>query len=105
MTEKWLTFDCYGTMIDWKTGMSQALEAVSPGRSLDLIAAYHDLEPELQAEVPFKNYREVLTLGLERAAIDSGIRIADEQYSVLADSLPTWPAFAHSSSPASSSPQ
>ncbi|MGV9797779.1 HAD family hydrolase [Mycobacterium sp. NPDC003449] len=96
MAERWLTFDCYGTIIDWRTGMTAALESVAPGRSTELIDAYFRCEPEVEAESPFRNYRAILTEGLRRTAEKAGIALADDQVSVLADTLPTWPAFADS---------
>lgn len=93
MTDRWLTFDCYGTIIDWRTGMTSALESVAPGRSAELIDAYYSCEPQVEAERPFRNYRAVLTEGLRRAAQSTGVTLADNQFSVLADTLPTWPAF------------
>ena len=90
MTGHWLTFDCYGTLIDWHDGMTRALEQIAPGRSAELIAAYHDVEHELENTKPFLAYRDVQTLGLRRAAehLDIGIGRAGE--TVLADTLPTW---------------
>ena len=96
MAERWLTFDCYGTIIDWRTGMTSALESVAPGRSTELIDAYYRCEPEVEAEPPFRNYRAILTEGLRRAAESIEIPVAGDQVSVLADTLPTWPAFADS---------
>lgn len=96
MADRWLTFDCYGTIIDWRTGMTAALERVAPGRSAELIDAYYRCEPDVEAERPFRNYRAILTEGLRRAATSTGIVLTNDQFSVLADTLPTWPAFADS---------
>ncbi|BBY62590.1 HAD family hydrolase [Mycolicibacterium helvum] len=96
MADRWLTFDCYGTIIDWRTGMTAALDSVAPGRSAELIDAYYRCEPEVEAEPPFRNYRAILTEGLRRAAASTGIPLEEHQFSVLADTLPTWPAFADS---------
>ncbi|AQA04669.1 hypothetical protein BVC93_22135 [Mycobacterium sp. MS1601] len=96
MADRWLTFDCYGTIIDWRTGMTAALESVAPGRSAELIDAYYACEPEIEAEPPFRNYRTILTEGLRRASEKTGIALANNRFSILADTLPTWPAFADS---------
>ncbi|MCV7228140.1 HAD family hydrolase [Mycolicibacterium komossense] len=96
MADRWLTFDCYGTIIDWRTGMTEALDSVAPGRSVELIDAYYRCEPEVEAEPPFRNYRAILTEGLRRTAEKSGIRLRDNRFSILADTLPSWPAFADS---------
>ncbi len=70
VADKWLTFDCYGTVADWNACMSGALEAI-PGVGLDagrLLTAYHQAELELEAGPKWRPFREVLTAGLARAA-------------------------------------
>ena len=63
---RWATFDCYGTLIDWNAGIRAALERLwDVERSDELLARYHELEPEVQAEA-YRSYAEVLTLTLER---------------------------------------
>ena len=93
MSERWVTFDCYGTMVDWRTGMVDALEGVVPGRSADLVDAYHRFEPVVEAELPFRKYRAVLAEGLRRAAESIQIPLVGAQFHVLAATLSTWPAF------------
>ena len=71
MADRWLTFDCYGTVADWNTCMGGALLAIpevngaAAGR---LLTAYHQAELELEAGPGWRPYREVLTAGLARAA-------------------------------------
>jgi 2-haloacid dehalogenase len=93
-TERWVSFDCYGTLIDWRTGMEQALASIAePDSARRLFEGYHRHEHALQQARPIKPYRTVLTEGLRAAAQDAGIGLAEESASVLADTLPTWPAF------------
>lgn len=93
MSGRWATFDCYGTLIDWRAGMTDALESVAPGRAQALLDAYHAFELEVEAREPFVPYRtmlaEALRLGAERAGVD----LEDEALHVLSRTLPTWPAF------------
>ncbi|WP_113703296.1 HAD family hydrolase [Nonomuraea lactucae] len=89
----WLTFDCYGTLVDWRTGMERALDSVAPGRAAELLAGYHRHEPLLEARSPAPAYRAVLSEGLASAAGELGLDLTPEQASVLADTLPTWPVF------------
>ena len=63
-----MTFDCYGTLVDWWTGMGDAAEAVAGERADELLDAYHAQELILEAERPAHSYRHVLTEGLRRAA-------------------------------------
>src|SRR5712692_10764282 len=94
MAERWATFDCYGTLVDWNAGVGGELErlfgvAEAPG----LLERYHELEPEVQLEDPSRTYREVLTIALERLAQDEGRRIPEGETAALARSLPGWPVF------------
>jgi len=92
-----LTFDCYGTLIDWERGISDALEAAARVDGVKLerasaLAAYHAIEPVVQAE-RYRTYREVLMLTAQRVAERLGWRLAPGRASFLADSLPSWPPF------------
>jgi 2-haloacid dehalogenase len=93
-TNKWATFDCYGTLIDWQSGMRQAVESVAPGRVDELLAGYHRHEPAVQKDEPFPAYRAVLTRSLVLAAADAAVPLPDAASDVLARTLPSWPAFA-----------
>jgi 2-haloalkanoic acid dehalogenase type II len=92
-----ITFDCYGTLIDWNGGISAALraEAARQGRDADsaaILAAYHAAEPRVQAG-QYRPYREILTLLEAEVAAELGWDPpASPGY--LADSLPSWPPFA-----------
>ncbi len=71
MADRWLTFDCYGTVADWNSCMGGALEAIREVSVADagrLLTAYHQTELELEAASQWRPYREVLTAGLARAA-------------------------------------
>ncbi len=94
MNQRWATFDCYGTLVDWLGGMRQELERLFGLEHADaLLTRYHELEPKLQAESPGLSYREVLTLVLERLAEDEGVALPEGEASALARSLPDWPVF------------
>jgi 2-haloalkanoic acid dehalogenase type II len=93
-----LTFDCYGTLIDWERGIGEAFEAVARAEGLVLdraamLAAYHEVEPVVQAE-RYRPYRDVLAVSARRVAERLGWRLAAGQETFLPDSLPSWPAFA-----------
>jgi len=67
--QRWATFDCYGTLIDWNAGIGGELARLfGDGAAPRLLERYHELEPEVQAEDPERSYRTVLTLTLERLA-------------------------------------
>jgi 2-haloacid dehalogenase len=93
MTERWATFDCYGTLIDWDGGVATALAAVWPGADAEkLLARYHEVEPRLQEGrgVP---YRQVLTEALGAIAAAEGLSLEGDRATALAHSLPSWPPF------------
>ena len=71
VADKWLTFDCYGTVADWNACMGGALKAIDGVSATDasrLLSAYHQTELELEATSQWRPYREILTAGLARAA-------------------------------------
>ncbi len=90
---RWATFDCYGTLIDWNAGIGGVLGRLfGADRTPDLLARYHRLEPQVQAET-YRSYAEVLTLTLERLATETGLSMPEGESGVLVHSLPEWPAF------------
>jgi 2-haloacid dehalogenase len=92
--ERWATFDCYGTLVDWNSGIRVELEKLFGVERADaMLARYHQLEPEIQAANPGVSYREVLTIALERLADETGFTLPEGETSALARSLPSWPVF------------
>jgi 2-haloacid dehalogenase len=90
---RWATFDCYGTLIDWNGGISSVLEDFfGADRAPELLARYHRIEPEVQAET-YRSYAEVLSLTLERLSAENDLTIPEGESGALARSLPNWPAF------------
>jgi 2-haloacid dehalogenase len=86
--ERWATFDCYGTLIDWNGGIGRELERLfGAGRVGELLHAYHDLEPQIQREDPSRSYRDVMAVTLARL----GGPAAEED--ALGRSLPGWEPF------------
>jgi len=91
--DRWATFDCYGTLIDWMSGIRMVLADLWPEYDAELLlAAYHQIEPEVQhgRGVP---YRQVLAESLERVAHRQGLELQDDDRQALADSLSAWPPF------------
>lgn len=91
--DRWATFDCYGTLIDWMGGLRTAIGDVWPDAHPDrLLDRYHQVEPEIQAgrTVP---YRQVLAEGLARVAFVEGLTVPAGREGTLGESLPSWPVF------------
>jgi 2-haloacid dehalogenase len=86
--DRWATFDCYGTLIDWNGGIGRELERLfGAARSGDLLREYHELEPQIQREDPSRSYREVMSVALARLGAQAG------EQDALARSLPDWSPF------------
>jgi 2-haloacid dehalogenase/putative hydrolase of the HAD superfamily len=90
-----ITFDCYGTLIDWERGIRNAFvdAAQAEGVTLngdDVLQAYHQIEPVVEHE-RFRLYRDVLTETASRIAQSLGWSATQPAF--LADSLPSWTPF------------
>ena len=97
-----ITFDCYGTLIDWEAGISSAFAsaAAAETRQLDrmqILKAYAEIEPSVEA-VPYRRYRDVLTETAQHVAERLGWPLSRERAHFLAEGLPSWPAFADTNS-------
>lgn len=92
-----LTFDCYGTLIDWETGLRRALSelfgAAGAARQAELFDAYLEEEMKVQQE-PYRTYREVLALAAERVAARFGIALTAGRSGAVAERVPAWQPFA-----------
>jgi 2-haloacid dehalogenase len=93
--ERWATFDCYGTLIDWNLGIRTEFERLFGVEAAPrLLERYHEHEPEIESESePLPTYREVLTLALERLAQEENVQIPEGEADALAKSLPDWMPF------------
>jgi 2-haloacid dehalogenase len=76
--DRWATFDCYGTLVDWDAGVRSVVGD-------EVLPRYHELEPQVQAEDPTRSYRDVLR--------DVSTRLGLADVEALARTLPEWPVF------------
>ena len=91
--QRWATFDCYGTLIDWNRGISGELERMFGAEAAPrLLQRYHELEPVLESDT-YRSYREVLTLALEEILREEGLQPPEGEAGALARSLPEWQPF------------
>jgi 2-haloacid dehalogenase len=89
-----LTFDCYGTLIDWETGILAALHRIlsAHGKKIDdatILSLYGDFEQRSE-QPPFRPYREVLASVVRQFGVERGFAPTAEQERSLPDSLSTW---------------
>jgi 2-haloalkanoic acid dehalogenase type II len=92
-----VTFDCYGTLIDWESGIreafaAQALRLGAPVDAERALGLYAEIEPVVEAEA-FRRYREVLTETARRIASRLGWPLPEARAGFLAESLPFWRPF------------
>jgi 2-haloacid dehalogenase len=81
--ERWASFDCYGTLIDWDGGVRAELARVfGDDRADAMLERYHEVEPEVQRETPGMPYRQVMGEAARRIGAPDP-----------ADTLPEWQPF------------
>jgi 2-haloacid dehalogenase len=93
-----LTFDCYGTLIDWEAGLLAAIREALPGVEAgddDLLEAYAAAEADAERG-PYLSYREVLATGLRAVARARGAEPSDDAVARFSESVRDWPAFSDS---------
>ncbi|MEV4286421.1 HAD family hydrolase [Nonomuraea bangladeshensis] len=90
---RWVTFDCFGTLVDWRHGLRTSAELIAPGRGERLLEAYNRHEHAVQTESPALRYRHVLAETLRRACADERVELGDDDAAVLAATIPYWPVF------------
>jgi 2-haloacid dehalogenase len=91
--DRWATFDCYGTLIDWNGGIGSVLARLFGDDRRDaLLARYHEVEPRVEAE-QYRTYREVLDLVTAELAAEEGRPLGDGEGTAMSESLASWPAF------------
>lgn len=91
--ERWMTFDCYGTLLDWQRAFRRILEPVAGGRIDELVEAFHAVEPDVERDLPTAPYKEILREGVTRAAQRAGIALPPEGRDLLVSQWGTIEAF------------
>jgi len=95
---KALSFDCYGTLIDWEAGIAAVLSQWAREQGLDLsdedlLLAYSDNEAAVERETPTALYSEVLATAFRGTGERVGHPVSDAWAQRLGNSVPEWPAF------------
>ncbi len=94
-----LTFDCYGTLIDWETGIWDALQSLLIDNGVGHIdrraglGAFAEIENALEREVPDRRYCDMLRITHRQIAERFGLRSTDVLDQAFADAIAHWPAF------------
>ncbi|MGI9407449.1 MAG: haloacid dehalogenase type II [Hyphomicrobiaceae bacterium] len=93
-----LSFDCYGTLIDWETGMIENLAPLTSQVSRELgrdeiLDAHGRHESAQQADTPSMNYRQILSTVYMRLAAEWGVKVDNAACAAYGNSVEKWPAF------------
>lgn len=94
---EWVTTDCYGTLIDWDKGISEAFEkeAVEDGLTLNtraLLARFYEIQYEVMGG-SYELYAEVLRRAAVKAAGEIGWELEPSRAQFLPDSIDSWQPF------------
>jgi 2-haloalkanoic acid dehalogenase type II len=94
----WLTFDCYGTLIQWDEGLLEAMQRILSAKGADInqkafISAYDRHEHALEEERPHRLFKEVSALALERTMAEFGLAFEPGDAGVLTSSIAKMPPF------------
>ncbi len=92
-----ISFDCYGTLIDWETGILGAVKPILKKYDVRLpddviLEAYGQIEAEIEAG-PYRPYREVLREAMKQLSEECGVTLQSTEYDAIVASLPSWPPF------------
>ena len=90
---RWVTFDCFGTLVDWHAGFAAILKPLVGDRGPEVMRAYHRFERLLELETPHLLYKDVLATSLSRAADEVGVQLSDSQARALPERWATLPLF------------
>jgi 2-haloacid dehalogenase len=93
-----LSFDCYGTLIDWEAGIAAVLRTWAGTHGLrmtdeQLLTAYAPHEAQAEADHPAELYPRILARAMRATGAQLGVPVSDAEAESLAVSVPDWPAF------------
>ena len=91
--DRWITFDCFGTLVDWHNGFAAIVRPLAGQRTAELLQAYHRFERLLEQDTPHRSYRDVLTESLLRAAGEIGVTLLEADARRLPEAWGTQPVF------------
>ena len=99
---KVLTFDTYGTLIDWETGIYNGLAPLIEKAGLEdrtrdqILMNYAQHESDQQAQTPAMVYMQLLAVVYKRLAKEWDVKVTEEEANIFGASVPDWPEFADS---------
>jgi 2-haloalkanoic acid dehalogenase type II len=93
-----LSFDCYGTLIDWEAGIAAVLRPWADAHGLrmsdeQLLTAYSTHEAQAETDHPTDRYPRILARAMRGLGAELGVPVSDDEAESLEVSVPDWPAF------------
>jgi 2-haloacid dehalogenase len=90
---RWITFDCFGTLVNWQAGFAAAIRPFAGERTGDVLRAYYGHEAVVERLTPHRSYKEVLVVALARATQECGVAISADTARALAEAWGSMPVF------------
>ncbi len=95
---QWLSFDCYGTLVDWETGISDAVSDVLSSRDIlmsrsEILALFAEVEPQIQQGGRYLEYRRVLRRVVAMIGIKLDVQFSESEMNCLVNTIGSWPVF------------
>jgi 2-haloacid dehalogenase len=81
--QRWVTFDCFGTLVDWHKGFTEILRPLARERVTDVVRAYHDCERRIEGEPLHRPYKDVLVRSVVGASAETGVPISESEAQAL----------------------
>ena len=91
--DRWLTFDCFGTLIDWRHGIRTTGELLFPGHGPEFLDGYIALEADVENQESFRRYRAILAETTRRVAQRLSLDLKPDDATALVSTIPYWPPF------------
>ena len=95
---EWVSFDCYGTLVDWETGIASAVSTSLGTHGIrkttaEILELFADVEPVVQSSGAYKEYRVALREVMAMIGSRLGVQFVEPEIDCLSSSLPHWPVF------------
>ena len=78
LSNRWVSFDCFGTLVDWQAWFTEVLGPLGSETAGDVIRAYHAHERVVERDYPHRSYKDVLATALSRAMAERGVGLSPQ---------------------------
>ncbi len=93
MQTRWVTFDCFGTLVNWQAGFARMLAPIAGDDVSHIVDAYDACERFVERETPHRSYRDVMATALVRAAAEHGVPLSDRDARAVPRAWSSMPLF------------